>query len=217
MLANTTALEEQATKKRALHIEFLFLDLTTCTRCVGTDENLHAALDEVQHLLELTNTDVQVEKILIETEKQAQAHRFVTSPTIRVNGRDIALETKESPCDSCTDLCGCEEGTNCRVWLYQGEEYTEAPVGLIIEAILQEVYASKPTLAQHDETAETVPENLKRFFAGAADSSPGSDSSAEREAASACCSSEKQKSCCEPGDKEACRGETNESGSCGCL
>ena len=116
MLANTTTFEESAIEKRTIHIEFLFLNLTTCTRCVGTNENLHDALDEVQHVLELTNIDVHVEKILIETEEQAQAHRFVTSPTIRVNGRDIALETKESLCDSCIDLCGCEEGTNCRVW-----------------------------------------------------------------------------------------------------
>lgn len=41
------------------------------------------------------------------------------------------MEMYESECDSCTDLCGCEEGTRCREWLYQGERYTEAPVPMI--------------------------------------------------------------------------------------
>lgn len=210
MLADATVFEEQKTARRTIELEFLFLDLTTCTRCVGTDENLNIALDQVQHVLASTHVDVQVKKILIENEEQAKAHNFITSPTIRVNGRDIALEMKESRCDSCTDLCGCSEGTDCRVWLYGGQEYTEAPVGMIVEAVLREAFAAPQESVGVDQAAGDVPENLKQFFAGAsANAEPTS-------ATSACCSAEKQETCCEPSAKASCCGTTSTTGSCGC-
>jgi hypothetical protein len=110
--------------RRTIDIDFLFLDLNTCARCVGTDQNLEKALNAVEHFLASAGIEVHVDKILIDSCEKAAAHEFVTPPTIRVNGRDIALETRESRCDSCTDLCGCAERTNCRVWLYRGVEYT---------------------------------------------------------------------------------------------
>jgi hypothetical protein len=39
-------------------------------------------------------------KTLVETAEQARELLFVSSPTLRINGRDIALELKESPCGS---------------------------------------------------------------------------------------------------------------------
>jgi hypothetical protein len=191
------------TQTRQIDIEFLFLDLTTCTRCVGTGENLETALDKVAQVLDSANMGVNIRKILIETAAQAQAHHFITSPTIRVNGRDIALDTRESLCDSCTELCGCEEGTNCRVWLYQGQEYNEAPVGLIVEAILQEAFRTDAVVSENVPLYDEVPANLTNFFA------------AKDESAS-CCSATTQAVCCEPSAKDACCGETAVSGSCGC-
>ena len=192
---------------RTIDLAFLYLDLNTCTRCVGTNENLEMALQSVADVLALTNTDVTVRKILIENEEQALAHQFVTSPTIRVNGRDIALSMRESQCDSCTDLCGCEEGTNCREWEYQGEIYMEAPVGLIVEAVLGAVYAGAVADTAVSPT-NTVSANLKNFFAGSA--------LAETAVTNACCSETKQETCCEPSAKSDCCGSSNESGSCGC-
>jgi hypothetical protein len=191
------------TQTRQIDIEFLFLDLTTCTRCVGTGENLETALDKVAQVLDSANMGVNIRKILIETAAQAATHHFVTSPTIRVNGRDIALDTRESLCDSCTELCGCEEGTNCRVWLYQGQEYNEAPVGLIVEAILQEAFRTDAVVSENVPLYDEVPANLTNFFA------------AKDESAS-CCSATTQAVCCEPSAKDACCGETAVSGSCGC-
>jgi hypothetical protein len=107
-----------------------------------------------------------VRKTLVESEEQARRHRFETSPTVRVNGRDIAFETLESRCDSCTDLCRRDEGTNCRMWRYGGQEYTEAPVGLVVEAILGEVYGETPQVASEPAAYEDVPENFSRFLAG---------------------------------------------------
>lgn len=191
---------------RVVELEFLYLDLDTCTRCVGTNENLATAVQSVADVLAFTKTELSVNKILIENEEQAREHHFVTSPTIRINGRDIALEFRESQCDSCTDLCGCEEGTNCREWVYEGAVYTEAPVGMIVEAILGEIFASAPTMPA--ASTNIVPDNLKNFFA-ARDSS-------ETAVVSSCCSETEQQTCCEPAAKADCCGPVNESGGCGC-
>ncbi|WP_313884891.1 DUF2703 domain-containing protein [Desulfofundulus sp. TPOSR] len=70
---------------------------------------------------------------------------------------------KESLCESCGDLCG--EDVNCRVWVYQGKEYTTPPKGMIIDAILREVYGGPAGAVHGPSKMETLPDNLKRFFA----------------------------------------------------
>lgn len=192
---------------QVVELEFLYLDLETCTRCVGTNENLETAIQSVADVLAFTKTELFVSKILIENEEQAQVHRFVTSPTIRVNGRDIALEFRESQCDSCTDLCGCDEGTNCREWVYEGEVHTEAPVGMIVEAILGDIFSKSPSATSVPAT-DGVPDNLKNFFVGKGASETAVNAS--------CCSETEQQTCCEPVAKADCCGTANESGGCGC-
>ena len=195
-----------AAEPRKLDIDFLFLDLNTCTRCVGTNTNLEKALAAVAHVLNLIGVEQKLNKVLIDSAEKAQTHRFVTSPTIRVNGRDIALETKESRCDACTDLCGCNEGTQCRVWSYRGEEYTEATEAMIVEAVLQEVFRLPQLASAAAAQNPAVPENLQKFFAGqAAKNAP------------ACCSTAEQQTCCAPAAKSACCGEAAPpANGCGC-
>ena len=208
MSTNTlTRTGEQVPSARELDVELLALDLDTCTRCVGTLANIEEAIEMVQRVLGVTGTEVRVRKTLIESEERARRHRFETSPTVRVNGRDIAFETLESRCDSCTDLCGCDAGTTCRVWRYGREDYTEAPVGLVVEAILGEVYSETPRVASEPVAYEDVPENLSRFFTGR--------SAMEVAAASSCCSPDEQEACCEPAAKASCCG-SGEGGSCEC-
>ncbi|MBC7343758.1 MAG: DUF2703 domain-containing protein, partial [Clostridia bacterium] len=78
--------------------------------------------------------------------------------------RDIQLDVKETRCESCGDLCG--EEVDCRIWTYQGKEYTVAPKAMIIDAILREVYgSSKEERQELKEPTQDIPENLKRFFA----------------------------------------------------
>jgi len=170
---------------RVVDVELLALDLTSCTRCTGTLTNIEQAIEIVSHAAEATGSSIRLRKTLIESEEDARRHRFVTSPTIRVAGRDLVFETKESLCDSCTDLCGCEEGVSCRVWSYQGTEHTEAPVGLIVEGLLREIAGSGSGGAE--ASGYEVPENIQRFFAGR-----------EKEAAEAdsCCDS----TCCAPAE-----------------
>lgn len=156
--------------KRTLDLEFLYIDLTTCTRCRGTDENLSRALDAVREVLSAAGVAVNVRKVLVDSEEKAREHRLVSSPTIRVNGHDVALATKESRCGACSDLAG--QGTDCRVWTYDGAEYTEAPEALLVDAILRAAYAPAPAAAGPEPYAG-VPENLLRFFAAKAGSDGG--------------------------------------------
>lgn len=198
--------QAKTTVPRVIDIKLLALDLTTCNRCVGTLENIEKAIDVARPVLEATGAQVNVRKLLIESEEQARQYRFVTSPTVRINGDDIAFETLESQCDSCTDLCGCDEGTTCRVWRYRGEEYTEAPVGLVVEALLHGISSGE---GPEDAAPlyEEVPDNLRRFFRSRA--------AKQRAESESCCSSTTQETCCAPDEKSGCC-ETSEPSTCSC-
>jgi len=155
---NTEAVK---TDRKKITIDFLFLDLSVCTRCQGAESSLDEALKEVAKVLEATETDVEVNKVNVNTKELAIAHKFLSSPTIRVNGYDIQMEYKESLCESCGDLCGDE--VDCRVWIYQGKEYTEPPKAMIIEGILKAVYGGNLGINVADQEY-VLPENLKHFY-----------------------------------------------------
>ena len=197
---------EPSSAARQITVDFMYLDLDACTRCVGTDANLDAALAEVSRLLAAAGAEVAVRKKLVASAEQARALRFVSSPTIRVDGQDIALELRESRCESC-ESCACNGEIACRVWVWQGREYTEAPKEMIVDAILRAVYAGKQLPAGASDAVADVPENLERFFAGKArQQTAGSES---------CCAPAEQASCCEPAEKASCCGGAP-AGSCGC-
>jgi hypothetical protein len=189
---------------RQVDIDFMYLDLETCTRCRGTDANLETALAEVGQVLAAAGAEVAVRKTLIASEEQARALGFISSPTIRVAGRDIALELRESSCAECGEACGCDGAIDCRVWVWQGDEYTAAPPAMIVDAILREVYGSGERAFAPVSSA--LPENLERFFAGKAQSMAES---------AGCCSAAEQAACCEPAQKASCCGD-GLSESCGC-
>jgi hypothetical protein len=150
-------------KKRHIEIDFMYLDMSVCTRCQGTDTSLDKALSEVVRILEIAGVDVVLRKTHIQSEQQAQELGFVSSPTILINGRDIQEDLKESLCKSCADLIGGEP-CECRVWTYEGKEYGAPPSALIIDAILREVYGgSKPVCCPQKPVH--IPENIKRFLA----------------------------------------------------
>ena len=188
-------------------IDFMYIDLEVCERCRGTDANLEAALAEVASVLEAAGREPAVRRTLVTSEAQARAIGFVSSPTLRVNGRDIALEFRESRCESC-EACACNGTVECRVWVWQGQEHTEAPKAMIVDAILQEIYGG--FAPQAVPVAEVdVPEHLQRFFAGKA------QLLSAQEAPAACCSASEQASCCEAEEKASCCGNSA-AGGCGC-
>lgn len=172
---------------RHLDIEFLYLDLSVCERCQGTETSLEAALAEVSRVLELSGVSVEVRKTHVQTEEQASELGFVTSPTIRINGRDIqpgrggpidALDLgdlRESPCGCGSALCGAE--VDCRDWVYQGDEFETPPVRLIVAAVLRAAFGTVEDAAAEPSIATVpkmeVPDNLKRFFAAKRSSNSG--------------------------------------------
>jgi len=151
--------------KKRIVIDFLFLDVSVCTRCQGADTSLDEAMSEVSKVLEATGVEVFVNKINVDSEELAKQYKFISSPTIRLNGQDIQLDVKESLCESCGDLCGDE--VDCRVWVYQGNEYTIPPKAMIIEALLKEVYGGSN--GEQEELEYSMPDNLKKFYAAMKD------------------------------------------------
>ena len=191
---------------RKLEIDFFYLDLETCSRCTGTNKNLDLALGEVSGILESTGVNVVVRKALIESEEQARELGFFSSPTIRVNGQDITLEFRESRCEDCEE-CACYGEVHCRVWVFQGREYTEAPKAMIVDAILRVVYGKSQETKQEPNWLKVVPDDLKRFFSG-------KDRKSESKA-NICCPPGDYESCCGPLEKAVCC-DTTDSGRCGC-
>jgi len=153
--------ESEINEDDKIKIDFLYLDLNICNRCQGTDEGLDEAIADVEKVLKLTGKEVLVNKIHINNEEMAIKYKFVSSPTIRINGKDIQMEARESLCESCSDLCG--DDVDCRVWIYKGKEYTIPPKAMIVDSILHEVYGDTK-IFEHNKNVYELPENLRNFF-----------------------------------------------------
>lgn len=154
--------EVTSSESKTLIIDFLYLDLNVCERCMGTDEVLLAVVNEVGAVLKSAGYTVVLNKIEIENEKLAEQYEFLSSPTIRINGLDICLEIKENLCGSCSDIGSYP--VDCRVFVYEGKEYEVPPKAMIVNAILKAVYGQKQ--AKVKRGSYTLPENLKNFFNG---------------------------------------------------
>jgi hypothetical protein len=198
-----TSVAPAPTSVQKLIIDFLYLDLTTCTRCRGTDRSLDAGLAAASDILTAAGVEVEVRKIHIQSSAQARAWRFVSSPTIRINGSDIAWELRESSCGSEACVDGCGDHVACRVWVFGNREYTEPPVELVVDAVLRHVYG--PAIEHVEDRPYQLPENLHRFFAGRL--------TASTEGQPSCCAPAEQDACCEAEDKAGCCAEAV---GCGC-
>ncbi|HFD31892.1 MAG TPA: DUF2703 domain-containing protein [Gammaproteobacteria bacterium] len=162
---NIDAVIDAAKKKnesRVVNIQLLYLDLEVCEPCQETDNSLDTALAEVSELLEKSGHAINLEKIHIDSEEKAIIHKFLSSPTIRINGQDIQLNYKEDHCSTCSSLTE-EASVDCRTWVYDGEEYQAPPKQMIIDSILKYVYSNeKQDLTKH--SSYQLPDNLKVFF-----------------------------------------------------
>lgn len=146
-------------ENKKINIDFLYLDLSVCQRCQGTEDSLDGAIEDVSAVLKAAGYDITVNKIHISTKELAIKYEFISSPTIRINGKDIALELKESNCKDCGDLCG--DDVDCRVWIYEDKEYASPPKEMIVNAILREVYNPGHDAEKNEYK---MPENLETFF-----------------------------------------------------
>lgn len=141
-------------------VEYMYLDLKTCTRCVDNMYVLERTLYKIIPTLALAGYKVDLRRIEITDEEVAKEHHFISSPTIRVNGYDICDTVTESDCDCCSDICNTD--VNCRVFEYEGEKSEVVPESMIIEKIMK--YSSSEPAVYDKEYV--MPENLKRFFSG---------------------------------------------------
>jgi len=144
---------------KQLNIDFLYLDLSICERCQGSNQNLLDAIDLLKPILNKLGYQIKFNQINVNTEELAIKHQFLSSPTIRVNHQDIVLTVKEDNCKSCGDLCG--DSVDCRVFSYNGKDYHEPPVEMIIDRIISTLYDPKHIKKSGNYT---VPDNLIKFY-----------------------------------------------------
>ena len=145
---------------KQLAIDFLYLDLETCERCIATDETLKQAIETLSAIFDMLGYNVTRNMVNITSKELAEQHSFVSSPTIRMNGVDICSELVESACADCGDLCG--DSVDCRMFVYEGKPYEQPPIPMIVESILKAIYGEQP----HEDKTYTLPDNLEQFFAG---------------------------------------------------
>ena len=148
--------------EKKVAIEYLYLDLNTCDRCVGTDGILDEVVSVLQPVLELAGYAVTYEKREMTTVKDAVKYEFVSSPTIRVNGQDICADVKENACGCCSDISGT--AVTCRVFTYEGKDYEVPPKAMLAEEILRRVFGG--TLEETPREVYVLPQNLKDFYRG---------------------------------------------------
>lgn len=166
--------------EKTILVEYLYLDLESCDRCIGTDQVLDEIMLALTPVLNLSGLAVDYQKIEMTSAEIAEAYEFVSSPTIRVNGRDISQSLAESSCGCCSDISGTD--VDCRVFEFDEETYEIPPKDSLAQAILNEVYGRKESSCSSEENAGCcsgeenqgccsaasyeLPGNLKEFFEG---------------------------------------------------
>ena len=147
--------------EKEVKIDYLYLDLSTCDRCIGAAAVLDGVLDTLRPTLELAGYQVLCQKREISNAELAEKYHFRSSPTILVNGQDIFGPVVESDCGCCGEISGTQ--VNCRVFEYDGRFYTVPPKEMLAETILKAVFSPPET---DDCGCYELPENLKAFFNG---------------------------------------------------
>ena len=157
------ACDDGAPAGKTVAIDYLYLDLTSCDRCIGTDQVLDAVVAVITPVLALAGYQVKYQKIEMTTAEIAMRYRFLSSPTIRVNGGDIAASVAENHCGCCSAISNSD--VDCRVFEYEGTTYEVPPKQMLAEGILRAVFGNQPDIK---ESEFQLPENLTSFYAGKA-------------------------------------------------
>jgi hypothetical protein len=122
---------------------------------------LEEVIEELTPAFVLAGYRIAYRKTEITGEQDAVLHQFVSSPTIRVNGRDICGVVKESDCGCCGEISGTQ--VDCRIFEYEGRLYEVPSKAMLAESILKLAFKSpKASCCENYE----LPQNLKNFFDG---------------------------------------------------
>ncbi len=150
------------TSEKKVVVEYLYLDLHTCERCIGTDRELDEVMMVLTPALELAGFDVEYNKVEMATEEIAKQYQFPSSPTIRVNGVDIGGPVQENSCGCCSEISGTD--IDCRVFEHDGQSYEVPPKEMLAEAILRIVFSESEGGCAYGDYE--LPQNLKTFYEG---------------------------------------------------
>ena len=150
---------DQDHQYRQLIIDFLHLDMSTCKRHIATEDALDGALAALAPAFHVLRIVPNVNRVIIDTREQAEQYRLMSSPTIRVDGVDVCPELKETHCGDCSDLSGGP--TNCRVFVYQGQDYEQPTAGMITDGILRILYGQQTV---KEPASYVMPDNLVDYF-----------------------------------------------------
>lgn len=150
---------------KTLNVELLVIDLSTCSRCVPTGEQLKAAVGLLEPVAGQLGIELRYIEHVVTTPEEAKARALLSSPTIRLNGRDMAQDIRESACASCGDLTANDTVVDCREWHYRGEVFTAAPLPMLLEQIMQAMIKIDELPMDDPPPLEVLPANLQKFFA----------------------------------------------------
>lgn len=148
--------------KKNVIVDFLFLDLTVCDRCQGTDERVFKAVEKCRPVLEACGYNLVLNQIDIENAELAERYRFYSSPTVRVNGVDVCPSIEENDCDCCREISDYD--VKCRIFPFNGTYYEVPPTDMLVANIVDTVIKQKK--AEREEGPYELPENLRGFFEG---------------------------------------------------
>lgn len=155
---------KEHTETKVLNIELVVIDLSVCARCVPTGDQLQKAVQLLTPVAEALGIELKYQAIVVQTEAEAKQHALLSSPTIRLNGRDIAQDIRESVCESCGDLTENNTLVDCREWHYAGKVYSSAPLPLLLEAIMNAMLNIDKEPPVPTVPLQELPENLIRYF-----------------------------------------------------
>ena len=157
-----SACDNDTAALKTVTIDYLYLDLTSCDRCIGTDQVLNEVVATITPALELAGYQVKVLMTEMATAEIAAQYQFLSSPTIRVNGKDIVARVTENHCGCCSTLS--DNDVDCRVFIYEGKNYEVPPKQMLAEGILRVVFgegSSADAIEQY-----SLPDNLNTFYLG---------------------------------------------------
>lgn len=155
---------KEPVESKVLNVELVAIDMETCARCVPTGDQLEAAVHLLSPVAAVLGIEVRHHVIVVRTQEEAKEQALLSSPTIRLNGRDIDQDIRESVCESCGDLTANNTTIGCREWHYRGKVYFAAPLPLLLEAIMGALLSIDRVPPVVPTPLETLPKNLQRFF-----------------------------------------------------
>ena len=119
-----------------MKIEVLYV--LNCPWCVKTKELIKEILREL-------GIKAHVKEILIDSEEKSRKYKFVGSPTVRIDGKDIQEKISKGQCLPCEELSEITRGTTefvkqeckcgCRAYFYKNKQYSYPPKEMIKKAI----------------------------------------------------------------------------------